>query len=256
MGKNNIYFVSDCHLGVPDYITSLKREKLLVKWLNEIKDDAKEIYLLGDIFDFWFEYKTVVPKGYVRLLGKLAELSDSGIVINFFTGNHDMWIKDYFEKELNFIIYRNAISKQYNGLKFYIAHGDGLGPNDLGYKFLKKIFSNPFCRWVFSILHPTVGYGIANYFSRKSRIANENYNEIYLGEEKERLIVFSKEILQREHYDFFIFGHRHLPIDIKLGEKSRYINLGDWVTNFTYIEFDGEQLLLKKYSDDLNTNKS
>ncbi len=242
-------------MGVPDYDSSLKREKLLVKWLDEIKVDAKEIYLLGDIFDFWFEYKTVVPKGYVRLLGKLAELSDLGILINFFTGNHDMWVRDYFVKELNFVVHREAIAKQYNEFKFYIAHGDGLGPNDKGYKFLKKVFSNPFCKWLFSIIHPTIGYGIANYFSRKSRIANENYNEIFLGEEKERLIIYAKDLLQKVHYDFFIFGHRHLPIDIKIGEKSRYINLGDWVSNFTYIEFDGEQLALKNYITEENSEQ-
>lgn len=248
MERKNIYFVSDCHLGVPDYKSSLSREKMLVKWLDEIKNNAKEIYLLGDIFDFWFEYKSVVPKGFVRLLGKLAELTDEGIIINFFTGNHDMWVKDYFTKELNIKIIRESIIKQYGPYKFFIAHGDGLGPDDKGYKFLKKIFSNPLCKWLFSILHPNVGYGIANYFSRKSRIANENYDEIFLGEDKERLIIYAKEILEKENYDFFIFGHRHLPLDIKIGNNSRYINLGDWVSNFTYVVFDGNNLELKKYA--------
>ncbi|MFZ4399760.1 MAG: UDP-2,3-diacylglucosamine diphosphatase [Bacteroidales bacterium] len=245
--KQKIYFISDSHLGVPDYETSLKREKLMVKWLDEVKKDATEIYLLGDIFDFWFEYKTVVPKGYVRLLGKLAEISDAGIKLNYFTGNHDMWIYDYFEKELNATIFKEPIQKIYGNYKFYIGHGDGLGPDDHGYKFIKKVFSNRFNQWLFARLHPNFGIGLALYFSKKSRIANGNTDEVFLGEDKERLIVYAKEILKKEHFDFFIFGHRHLPLDLKIAENSRYLNIGDWVKSFTYIEFDGEHLKLKYF---------
>jgi len=245
--KQKIYFIGDSHLGVPNYETSLEREKLMVKWLDEVKKDATEIYLLGDIFDFWFEYKTVVPKGFVRLLGKLAELSDAGIILNYFTGNHDMWIYDYFSKELNANIYKNPIQKTYGNYKFYIGHGDGLGPDDHGYKFIKKVFSNRFNQWLFARLHPNFGIGLALYFSRKSRVANGNTDEVFLGEENERLIVYAKEILQQEHFDFFIFGHRHFPLDIKIAEHSRYLNIGDWVKNFSYIEFDGEKLSLKYF---------
>ena len=250
--ENNkkIYFISDSHLGVPDYESSLLREKLMVKWLDEVKKDAKEIFLLGDIFDFWFEYKTVVPKGYVRLLGKLAEISDAGIKLNYFTGNHDMWIYDYFEKELNASIFKEPIQRTYGNLKFYIGHGDGLGPDDHGYKFIKKVFSNRFNQWLFARLHPNFGIGLALYFSRKSRIANGNTDEVFLGVEKERLIVYAKEILQKEDFDFFIFGHRHLPLDIKIAENSRYLNIGDWVKNYSYIVFDGEKLELKYFSKD------
>jgi UDP-2,3-diacylglucosamine hydrolase len=246
--KQKIYFISDSHLGVPDYKSSLEREKLMVKWLDAVKNDASEIYLLGDIFDFWFEYKTVVPKGYVRLLGKLAEISDAGIKLNYFTGNHDMWIYDYFEKELNATIYKEPIQKKYGDFKFYIGHGDGLGPDDHGYKFIKKVFSNQFNQWLFARLHPNFGINLALYFSRKSRIANGNTDEVFLGEEKERLIVYAKEILQKEHFDFFIFGHRHLPLDIKIANNSRYLNIGDWVKSFSYIVFDGEKLELKYFS--------
>ncbi|MFZ4739690.1 MAG: UDP-2,3-diacylglucosamine diphosphatase [Bacteroidales bacterium] len=245
--KQKIYFISDSHLGVPDYKSSLEREKLMVKWLDAVKNDASEIYLLGDIFDFWFEYKTVVPKGYVRLLGKLAEISDAGIKLNYFTGNHDMWIYDYFEKELNATIYKEPIQKKYGDFKFYIGHGDGLGPDDHGYKFIKKVFSNQFNQWLFARLHPNFGINLALYFSRKSRIANGNTDEVFLGEEKERLIVYAKEILQKEHFDFFIFGHRHLPLDIKIANNSRYLNIGDWVKSFSYIVFDGEKLELKYF---------
>ena len=245
--KKKIYFVGDSHLGVPDYETSLKREKLMVKWLDEVKKDATEIYLLGDIFDFWFEYKTVVPKGFVRLLGKLAEVSDAGIKLNYFTGNHDMWIYDYFSKELNATIYKKPIQKTYGNYKFFIGHGDGLGPDDHGYKFIKKVFSNQFNQWLFARLHPNFGIWMALYFSRKSRIANGNTDEIFLGEEKERLVIYAKEILQKEYFDFFIFGHRHLPLDLKISENSRCLNIGDWVKSFSYIVFDGKNLELKYF---------
>lgn len=244
--KNKIYFASDCHLGVPDYSGSLKREKFFVKWLDSIKHDAKEIYLLGDIFDFWFEYKTVVPKGYVRLLGKLAELSDAGITIHYFTGNHDMWMFGYFPKELNIQIYRSHVKREINGKKFYIAHGDGLGPADKGYKFIKKVFSNKICQWLFARLHPNFGLGIAKYFSRKSRIANGLTDEVFLGEEKERLMQYIKEKEIHTHFDYYIFGHRHLPLDIAIG-NTRYINLGEWVTNFSYAVWDGEKVELKDF---------
>ena len=244
---SKIYFASDFHLGVPDHDASLVREKKLVRWLDEIKADAQEIYLMGDLFDMWFEYKTVVPKGYVRLLGKLAELTDAGIKITLFTGNHDMWMFDYLPKELNVTIYREAIQREYNGKKFFLGHGDGLGPGDHGYKFIKKVLANKLCQWLFARVHPNLGLTVANYFSRKSRIATGNDDAKFLGEDKEWLIVYCKEVLQKQHFDYFIFGHRHLPLEIQLNDKSRYVNLGDWVNYFTYAVFDGEKLELKKY---------
>lgn len=241
-----IYFASDFHLGIPDYASSLEREKKIVRWLNEVKKDAAEIYLLGDVFDFWFEYGTVVPRGFVRLLGKIAEITDSGIPVHWFTGNHDMWIFDYVPKELNIILHRSPIQKEYNGKKFYIAHGDGLGPGDHGYKFIKKVFASRVCQWLFARIHPNLGIRIARYWSGKSRIATGRNDEKYLGDEKEYLAVYSKRILSKEHFDYLIFGHRHLPLDITFG-KSRYINLGDWVRYFTYAVFDGSELKLLKF---------
>ena len=242
-----IYFISDSHLGIPDYKSSLKREILLVKFLNEIKDDAQEIYLMGDIFDFWFEYKYVVPKGYVRLLGKLAELTDAGITVNFFTGNHDMWIRNYFKDELNLRIYKKPIVCDYNDKTFFIAHGDGLGKGDQGYKFLKKIFSNGLCKWLFARLHPDFAFAIALLFSRRSRLARGNSDSIFLGQDKERLILYAEACVKDNKIDFFIFGHRHLPLDMELSNKSRYINIGDWYSNFSYVVFDGSEVSLKKY---------
>lgn len=246
-GKN-IYFASDFHLGVPDRQSSLEREKRVVKWLDHIRHDAEEIFLLGDVFDFWFEYKTVVPKGYIRLLGKLAELSDAGIRIHYFTGNHDMWVFDYLPQELNIPVYREPVQRVINDKKFYIGHGDGLGPGDFGYKFIKKVFSSRLSQWLFARLHPNFGIWMAGYWSKKSRIANGPKDEKFLGEDKEWLVIYSREILKKEHFDYFIYGHRHLPLDIKLAENSRYVNLGEWVNYNTYAVFDGHNLELKTFN--------
>ena len=241
-----IYFLSDFHLGAPDHASSLEREKIIVRFLDEIKNDASEVFLVGDMFDFWYEYRRVVPKGYVRLLGKLAELSDAGIQLHFFVGNHDMWMKGYFQKELNMPVYFEPKEFERNGQKFLIGHGDGLGPGDHGYKRLKKIFRNPVCQWLFGILPPVIGVGIADYMSKRSR--RQTTEEKFLGEEKEWLIIYSKETLQKNFYNYFVFGHRHLAIDYRLSETSRYVNLGDWIRYFTYAVFDGEKLELKSYT--------
>jgi UDP-2,3-diacylglucosamine hydrolase len=248
MPGKKIYFLSDFHLGAPNHASSLEREKRIVLFLDEIKKDAAEIFLVGDMFDFWYEYRKVVPKGYVRLLGKLAELTDAGILMHFFVGNHDMWMKDYLQTELNIPVYFEPKEFVRNGKLFYIGHGDGLGPGDHGYKRLKKVFRNPACQWLFGILPPTLGMGIANYMSRKSRAQTGSSEEIFLGEDKEWLLIFSRETLMKKKVDFFVFGHRHLPIDYRLSDDSRYINLGDWISFFTYAVFDGQKMELKSYA--------
>lgn len=240
-----IYFASDFHLGIPDKERSLEREKRIVRWLDEIKNDAAEIFIMGDIFDFWFEYTTVVPRGFTRLLGKIAEICDSGIPVSLFTGNHDMWMFGYLHDELGVTIHRKPITREFGGKKFFLAHGDGLGPGDHGYKMIKKIFANPLCQWLFARIHPNLGMRIANYWSRKSRMTNGEKEE-FKGEEKEFLVQFIKETLKKEHYDYFIFGHRHLPLQINV-DNSLYINLGEWVNYSTYAVFDGEKLELKEF---------
>lgn len=242
-----IYFASDFHLGVPDFKNSLIREKKIVRWLEEIQQDAKEIYLVGDIFDFWFEYKTAVPRGFTRLLGTIARITDSGIPVHFFTGNHDMWTFDYLEKEVGVKIHRHPITIEYNEKVFYIGHGDGMGPGDNTYKLLKKVFSSKLCQWLFARIHPNLGIGIANFWSGKSRITNMKQKEEFEGEENERLLVFCKEYLKTHAINYFIFGHRHLPLDIKLHEHSKYVNLGEWVNYSTYAVFDGNNLSLEKF---------
>ena len=243
-----IYFLSDFHLGAPDFKSSLEREKKIVRFLDIAMQDAAAIFIVGDLFDFWYEYRTVVPKGYTRILGKMASITDSGISMYFFVGNHDMWMKGYFEKELNIPVYFEPKIFEFNNKKFYIGHGDGLGPGDHGYKFIKKIFRNPICQWLFGILPPAIGVGIANYMSRSSRAATGQTDARFLGEENEWLITYSKEVLQQQPFDYFIFGHRHLPIDFQLTENSRYINLGDWIKYDSYAVFDGSQLELKYHT--------
>ena len=249
--RHKIYFASDLHLGTPDYESSLKRERLFVQWLDIAGQDAAEIYLVGDTFDFWHDYTTVVPKGYVRLLGKLAELSDRGIQLHIFTGNHDLWFDGYFEKELGAKIYTAPIERTYDGKLFFIGHGDGLGPQDHGYKLIKKIFTNPVCRWLFRWIHPDLGTRLAAYLSYRSRFGGGAKElEKFLGEEKEWLVQYARLKLQSKPYDYFIFGHRHLPLDIDLNGKSRYINLGDWLDYNSYAVWDGEKLDLKYYKQE------
>lgn len=243
--EKNVYFLSDFHLGAPDFESSLVREKRIVAFLESIRHKAAVIFIVGDMFDFWYEYRKVVPKGYVRLLGKLAELADDGIPMHFFVGNHDMWMTDYLQKELNIPVYFEPKPFEINGKKFLIGHGDGLGPGDHGYKMMKRVFRNPFCQWLFGILPPYVGMGLANYFSRKSRQSTGKHEEQFMGDDKEWLVTYSRQILKQTHYDYFIFGHRHLPIDFNLNGNSRYINLGDWIRYYTYAVFDGNELYLK-----------
>ncbi len=239
------YFASDFHLGVDARLTSREREKQIVRWLEQIRHDAAAIYLVGDVFDFWYEYRTAIPKGYSRLLGKLAELRDDDIPIYFFTGNHDMWMFRYLDDEMGIPIYRKPIVEEIAGKQFFIGHGDGLGPGDYGYKFIKKIFANKFCQWLFRWLHPDIGIGLANFWSGRSRDHQDPAEEHFLGEEKEWLLAYCKRKLETISADFFIFGHRHLPIDYTLNATgSRYINLGEWLHFNSYAVFDGEQLRL------------
>ena len=244
--EKKIYFLSDFHLGAPNHAQSLVREKKIVSFLEEISNDAAEIFIVGDLFDFWFEYRSVVPKGYVRILGKIAELTDRGIPVHFFTGNHDMWMSGYFENELNVQVYQNPKVFSYNNKKFYIGHGDGLGPGDYGYKFIKRIFRNPICAFLFGLIPPHFGMGLANYFSKTSRASTGESDEKFLGEQGEWLITYCKDILKAEAFDYFIFGHRHLPIDFSLSAESKYINLGDWIKYDSYAVFDGSELTLKQ----------
>ncbi len=245
MENKHIFFASDFHLGIPDHASSLEREKRIVRWLDQIKSNAKQVFLIGDLFDFWYEYKHVVPRGFVRLLGKIAELKDAGIDVQIFTGNHDLWMFGYFEEELQCKVHHKPIEFTANGKSFYIGHGDGIGPGDKGFKFMKGIFKSRLAQKLFGMLHPYLAFKIARYFSHNSRMLNgEN---TFLGEDKEWQILFAKEKLKTEHIDYFIFGHRHIAIQIPIGENSSFINLGDWVIFNSYAEFDGQECILKYF---------
>ncbi|MEL6988265.1 MAG: UDP-2,3-diacylglucosamine diphosphatase [Bacteroidota bacterium] len=248
--NTRIYFASDFHLGIDAKTTSLEREKCIVRWLDMIKADATEIYLLGDVFDYWFEYKNAIPKGFNRLLGKLMELRDLNIPIYFFTGNHDMWMFKYFETHFNIPIYRNPIVKELNGKTFFLGHGDGLGPGDHGYKFIKKVFSNKLCQWLFARIHPNLGLGIMKFWSKKSR-HSKGPDAAFLGGDKEWLVMFANETLDKQLIDYFIFGHRHIPIDYTLKNgSSRYINLGEWLNFNSYAVFDGDNIQIKFFENE------
>lgn len=239
-----IYFASDQHLGAPNSEKSRVREQKFIAWLDTIKSDAAMIFLMGDLFDFWFEYKTVVPKGFTRTLGKLAEITDAGIPIHYFVGNHDLWMHGYFEEELGIPVYHKPKEYIFNDTTFFIGHGDGLGPGDRGFKRMKKVFTNPVAKWFFKWLHPDLGVKLAQYLSVKNKLISGDEDILFLGEDQEWLVQYCKKKLKEKKRNHFIFGHRHLPLQIELQENSIYTNLGDWIVHFTYAEFDGKNLNL------------
>ncbi|MES2380506.1 MAG: UDP-2,3-diacylglucosamine diphosphatase [Bacteroidota bacterium] len=245
--QKKTYFISDFHLGIPTFEESREREKRIISFLNEIEADCKELYIVGDIFDFWFEFKTVVPKGFVRLLAKLAHFTDSGIPVHVFHGNHDLWQFGYLEKEIGCMVYSKPIIKTIAGKKLYIGHGDGLGPRQFKFKFILGIYRNKFFQRLFAFFHPNIGIGIANWFSHKSKEKTYSDNHAFYGE-KEFLIQHARQFLAHENIDFFIFGHRHLPMVYQLTKTSSYINLGDWIEYNTYLVIDEDSVALKSYT--------
>lgn len=233
-----LYFASDFHLGAPNETESKIREKRIIRWLDSISNDAAAIFLVGDIFDFWFEYGEVIPKGFIPFISKISQIREQGVPILFFTGNHDLWMKDYFTRELGIPVYHHPIVLSVEGKKILVGHGDGLGPGDNSYKFLKTVFTNPFANWLFRWLHPDLGVKLAKAWSSRSRITNMGKNENRFLNEDEWLWQYCKDLESRFHHDFYIFGHRHLPLELPVGEKSTYFNLGEWVSQNTYLEFD------------------
>ncbi len=245
MQQKKVFFASDLHLGLPSHTKGLEREKNVVLWLDKIKDDASEIFLVGDIFDFWYEYRRVIPKGFTRFLGKIAELTDSGIKIHFFTGNHDVWMFDYFPNELGVILHREPFVCELLGKKFFIGHGDALGPGDIGYKILKHIFISKTLQWLFSRLHPNFALWLGTSWSNNSRSAKPITHNF--KNEEEQITRFAREILEKDKFDYFVFGHFHCPIFYQLDENSNLIILGDWIVSNTFGEWDGKNFTLKRF---------
>lgn len=245
--KGKIFFSSDFHLGLPAGSPPLQREKKVVKWLKSVAPEAKEIYLLGDVFDFWWEYKLVVPRGFTRFLGTVSEITDSGTPVHFFTGNHDMWIGDYLEKECGLITHTGPITRDFDGKKFHLAHGEGLGTNDKSYKILLSIFRNKTLRAMYSSLHPSIGVGFGLRWSLSSRLG-KGIKIDFLGEEKEDLIRYARAVLEKDNIDFFIFGHRHLEMKYRLNNRTEIIFLGDWIMNGSYAVWNGITLDFLEFS--------
>jgi UDP-2,3-diacylglucosamine hydrolase len=240
-----IYFAADVHLGLSAGTNAAEREIAFVKWLDEIKTDAETVFLLGDIFDFWFEYKYVVPRGFTRVLGKLAELTDSGIPVHFFTGNHDMWTFDYLEKETGMTVHKKPFEIKLHEKTFFLAHGDGLGKDDKKYMFLKRMFSCRPIQRLFAFLHPRTGIAIARTWSKHSRLSKglaETFNA-----NTDRLLAFAKQKLAEKHIDFFVFGHRHTPIQLQLQNDSLFTILGEWINGKEYAVYDGKNLTMHKF---------
>ncbi len=243
------YFVSDFHFGIAGKEDTHERERIICRWLDEIKDDAAYLFLMGDIWDAWMEYKLVVPRGNTRFLGKLAELSDQGIQLFIFSGNHDLWMRDYFQKEFNAEVIHSHQTFQFDDKIIHLGHGDGIGPGDQRYKLLKAILRNPMCQWIYRQLHPDLGLRIASYFSQLG--PKHKYKDIqFLGEDKEFQVLYARSLLATNHYDYFIFGHRHIPNVIELTEGSTFVNLGDWLSYKTYVRL-GNDLVLERYHSKL-----
>ncbi len=246
--EKKLYFASDFHLGTPNLTQSRARELKIIRWLNAIENDAQAIFLLGDIFDFWYEYRKVIPKGFARFQGKIAALTDSGIPVIFFGGNHDMWMKDYFSEELGVQIFHEPVALAIGQTKLYIGHGDGLGPGDGQYKLLKKLFKNKMARWAFSRLHPNFSLSLGQAWSKKSRINGVGYENKSFGKD-EFLFQFCQQVEKTQHFDYYIFGHRHLHLDMPVGTNSRYINLGEWVNHSRYAMLEQDKLTLIDFED-------
>ena len=246
--KKKIYFISDIHLGAPALSNNACRERLFTKWLDYIKSDVAELYLMGDIFDFWFEYQKVIPRGFTRVLGRLADISDSGVPVHFFTGNHDLWIFDYLPQEIGLIMHREEYITDIYGKKFFLAHGDGFDPDDRGYLLLKKIFTNRVLQWLFARLHPNFAFFLAHRWAKSSRLSKMEGEEEFKVK-NDSMFHFAEKYIEKEWVDYFIFGHRHKMADVDLDNGSRFILLGDWITNFSYGVFDGVKFELKRFKE-------
>lgn len=243
----SVFFASDFHLGIPNPMESQERERRIVSWMKSIKEETAALFLMGDLFDTWMEYKHVIPKGHSRFFGALADFADDHIPIFIFSGNHDVWMRDYFSKEFNAQVIHQPIQVRINELLIEIGHGDGLGPKDYGYKLLKKVMRNPLAQWLYRRFHPDFGFGLASYFSKKGP-KHQQVEDVFLGPEREWIIHHCEQVISQQSVDYFIFGHRHLPIEYTLSNgTSKYINLGDWIHHNTFVEIKNNQASLKRY---------
>jgi len=249
IGKN-IYFVSDLHLGAPALRNNKEREMLFANWLRSIRNDVGTLFLMGDFFDFWFEYKKVIPKGFVRSLGALAELCDSGVTVHFFTGNHDIWAFDYLSEEIGMHVHTDPVRMDFYGKSFFLSHGDDLGKKDFGYQFIKNLFHNRLAQWIFAKIHPDPAIRLAHYWSKKSRLSHKISDQGFKGLDSEDQFLFAKSVLKKAHYDYFVFGHRHIELNAPIEDNSRLVILGDWIRLFSYGIFDGNEFRIEHIKEE------
>ncbi len=247
--NGRVCFLSDCHFGLPDWPESRKREERLTAFLDSIAAEVTHLFLLGDVFDFWFEYKDVVPKHCLRFLGRLAELADRGVQVYYILGNHDMWSFSYIQEEVGLTQIKGMVDVEINGKRVRMGHGDALDPKDYGYHLIKWIYAQPFNQRLFAMLHPRQSFALARAVSMKSRRAHEEADKVFLGE-KEPIIRYCREVLEQTHFDYFIFGHRHLPADYPLTEDSRYFNTGDWLHHDSYLMLHEGEAVLSHFEAD------
>jgi len=247
----NIYFISDAHLGSLALSHRRTQERRLVNFLDAIKDKAEAIYMLGDMFDFWFEYTDVVPKGFTRFLGKISELTDMGVEVHYFMGNHDQWCGNYLIEECGVILHREPYTCEICGKEFYMAHGDGLDYDDHNWKtrLLFTCFKSRTLKRFASMIHPHWFIRFGRNWAKHSRMKRENGQEKpYQGEDKEGLVLYAKEYLKTHPLiNYFIFGHRHIQLDHSLSDDCRIIILGEWISLFTFAVFDGDNLYVDNY---------
>lgn len=248
----NIYFISDAHLGSLATENGREQERLLVAFLDSIKNKAEAVYMLGDMFDFWYEYRHVVPKGFSRFLGKLSELTDSGVEVHYFLGNHDIWAYSYLQDECGVVLHKAPVTTVINGKTFFLAHGEGLGETSRGFRFIQSVFHNKTCQILFSALHPRWGMSFGLNWAKHSRLKREDGRERpYMGEDKEYLVLWTKEhMAHHADIDYYIFGHRHIELDLMLSKSVRMFILGDWISQFTYAVYDGKYISLQTYQSE------
>ena len=233
--KSLTYFVSDVHLGL-QVADPVDRERRFVEFLRGLPEETEALYLLGDIWDFWYEYKHVVPKGYVRVFAALTELIDRGVDVFFFQGSHDVWTYSYFE-ELGMKKLQQPAVVEIAGKRFCLGHGDGLGPVPLGYRFLRGIFHNRVLQFLFSMLHPWIAFGLGNGWSRSNRLSHDK-EYVFKGKD-EPLYKFAEEFARENRIDCFVFGHYHSDVHMKLPSGADFIILKDWIHGSPYLCIEG-----------------
>lgn len=247
MQRTRTYFLSDLHLGASYLDRPHERERMVADFLSGIKDDAARLYLVGDILDYWFEYRTVVPRGYVRFFGALADLADAGVRITWLIGNHDIWMFDYLRDELGIEVIDGPVVTEIDGRRFFICHGDGLGRLPLPFRFIRSMFRNRFCQRLYAAIHPRWTVGFAHRWSAGNRDYDPARPPVFDGPMRCNVEDWARNyVADHPDTDFIVLGHHHVMVDERVGDRCRLVILGDWIYNFSYAVFDGKNFSLRQ----------